>query len=684
MSPLNLDQPNNVPNAGPMDRGMAELIEKLRHLHALKAKAVREEDYDVAAALKGDIDTLGRAKEAIAALEHEKKAAVQCENYARAKQIKQQIYTLLNSGYETEMRKKGAPPVSTKRAADPTVPAPVAANTIDNAVKMPVQPQYNVGRTPSVPSKHDETKIGGRGYYDVDDALKNKDEPEGNPPSANQAGPMGLSEDGKGAPWERKLNQLIKKNSSEEGGPAPLDRDAVSLDTTYEKDFGIYCAACLLGRKGTFREAAIKAIACSEGFKALTSHTTTAADTLLIYLSSNGHGVSDPVAGVVLASCDAVTALVSSRLSDAPSLSHMSTGMSMLVPQLVSRLGDANNRVRESVEAVLVRMARSSFGSEKIVTALLVDPDKQGKKPAGFRAHLSRIKLFSTFVDAFGVDRKARDNALDVNAILSKVVIPSLQHSNGEVREAAIKLFAKLVVLQPKVAKPYMDSIKPAQQSLVEAQIKGVKNESDDSTDDDDDDSADMETDTVSVQSRRPSLAAKKPTAPIPKKPAAQTPKKPAAQTPKKQVKSAPPSRPSESASATRELRTCQFCGEYNASFTEANLDMHYVRSCPMLCPCPLCDQVTEICTLQKHLVSECEGRDLVKECPRCHEAVRAEELRTHLAAKACIEAVASHSICPLCHARFKNSTAGWRTHLAKAPGCANNPRKYDGSGPVQ
>ena len=39
-------------------------------------------------------------------------------------------------------------------------------------------------------------------------------------------------------------------------------------------------------------------------------------------------------------------------------------------------------------------------------------------------------------------------------------------------------------------------------------------------------------------------------------------------------------------------LYTCQFCGKYDASFTDEKLDMHYWQECAMLMSCNECGQV--------------------------------------------------------------------------------------------
>ena len=53
----------------------------------------------------------------------------------------------------------------------------------------------------------------------------------------------------------------------------------------------------------------------------------------------------------------------------------------------------------------------------------------------------------------------------------------------------------------------------------------------------------------------------------------------------------------------------CQFCGKYDASFTDEKLDMHYWQSCPMLMGCAECGQVIEISALPEHLLDECQVR---------------------------------------------------------------------------
>lgn len=134
-----------------------------------------------------------------------------------------------------------------------------------------------------------------------------------------------------------------------------------------------------------------------------------------------------------------------------------------------------------------------------------------------------------------------------------------------------------------------------------------------------------------------------------------------------------------EREAAQRQAQTCQFCGKYDSRYTDATLDAHYARTCPMLCPCPLCGQITEIPTLQQHLVAECNRATAVRQCPTCREAVPVTEFDSHVASGTCIPYSTSYNVCPLCHVKLAPSDAAWDDHLLKAPGCVNNPRRYDG-----
>ncbi|KAK4293745.1 hypothetical protein Pmani_033580 [Petrolisthes manimaculis] len=133
------------------------------------------------------------------------------------------------------------------------------------------------------------------------------------------------------------------------------------------------------------------------------------------------------------------------------------------------------------------------------------------------------------------------------------------------------------------------------------------------------------------------------------------------------------------------EDKTCIFCGEYDPGFSEAGLDVHYWRSCPLLTRCHHCRQVVEVASLTNHLLGksltplpECTSSNEFRRCDRCSEAIPKNAYSTHALAKTCTpcqpEPLANH--CPLCHDNIPPWDQGWRTHLLPGPhACPANPR---------
>ncbi|KAK0132773.1 Centrosomal protein [Merluccius polli] len=126
----------------------------------------------------------------------------------------------------------------------------------------------------------------------------------------------------------------------------------------------------------------------------------------------------------------------------------------------------------------------------------------------------------------------------------------------------------------------------------------------------------------------------------------------------------------------------CIFCGKSDESFTEDKLDLHYWKHCPMLRRCEECRQVVEIAGLTDHLLGECESRTRFSQCPRCSEALPAQELSRHAQGPACNPPAPgedSHH-CPLCHSNFLSGEEAWKAHLMGGQGCKQNSRRTVGS----
>ncbi|CCW60829.1 unnamed protein product [Phytomonas sp. EM1] len=680
MVPISMaDFGNSISSFGSVSASIS--LQQVDELRTLKARAVVEEDYDLASALKLRLKE-EYSESRMQQLRQEKSKAIELEDYQLAKELKKKIDALqhLNSqvlapsphavrdNYDDTFRMQfNSPRIKPDNDRAKSIDCGASLNTAISEVQ-PLMPSKEV--TAVKVASHDDIVVGGKGYYDSLEQWDDTSWPMAPAKNDNRridthdAGERtGIPLDGNGQSWEKALNAVIAGLSVGQLAPSFLSGETAQEGKKYEDDFGIYAVACLLSRRGQLREAALRGVLSEDGYGALLSHTSTAVETLLAYLASKGRGPEDPFSGMFFRSCEFLQKWIDGELKGAPPVSQLSTVVSKLLEGLVNRLGDTNIRIRESAEGVIMSFARSSYGPEKVVSSL-IPSEKESKKMINSRTLLSCIKLLSIFVNDYGVDFNLNPHALDSQTLVSSVVLPSLQNSNGDIRSAGIQMFAKLITLDGITCKSYLNAIKPAQQALVKKHLKMMNKP------------GDFDQEQGIPQGKFDSVSTKR-SAPTSDR------RKVAITTNKGNNKSFLQSLKVDTSITETEFalsHTCQFCGVFNRDFNDEKLDIHYVYYCPMLCPCPLCDQVTEICTLQEHLVSECEGRRFVRECPRCREAVRAEDLKSHLATKNCIEAVSTHSVCPLCHKRFPNSVSEWRRHLASTPGCPNNPRKYDGS----
>ncbi|KAK4513166.1 uncharacterized protein ATC70_012961 [Mucor velutinosus] len=115
------------------------------------------------------------------------------------------------------------------------------------------------------------------------------------------------------------------------------------------------------------------------------------------------------------------------------------------------------------------------------------------------------------------------------------------------------------------------------------------------------------------------------------------------------------------------ENSVCIFCDEVNPEFNEDTLIKHYYNTCPVLTNCPMCQIITEIPTLNEHMLEDCERRHLIKKCSRCSQAIPVEQWLQHTLKQTCSDQVQ----CPLCLIAIEPATdEGWKLHLMTGEGC--------------
>ncbi|KAI7895464.1 uncharacterized protein EV154DRAFT_495006 [Mucor mucedo] len=121
----------------------------------------------------------------------------------------------------------------------------------------------------------------------------------------------------------------------------------------------------------------------------------------------------------------------------------------------------------------------------------------------------------------------------------------------------------------------------------------------------------------------------------------------------------------------------CIFCEEVNAEFNEDTLIKHYYNTCPVLTNCSLCQIVTEISTLNEHMLVDCERHHLVKACPKCRQAIPVEQWHQHTMKGGCKLKTGEYDArCPLCLVNILPANdAGWKLHLMTGEGCTKLKR---------
>ncbi|CEP16010.1 hypothetical protein [Parasitella parasitica] len=101
----------------------------------------------------------------------------------------------------------------------------------------------------------------------------------------------------------------------------------------------------------------------------------------------------------------------------------------------------------------------------------------------------------------------------------------------------------------------------------------------------------------------------------------------------------------------------CVFCDEVNPEFNEDTLIKHYYNSCPVLTNCPMCQIITEISSLNEHMLEDCEKKHLIKQCTRCRQAIPVEQWL-------------QHTLKQTCSAIEPENDEGWKLHLMTGEGC--------------
>ncbi|CEG63943.1 hypothetical protein RMATCC62417_01007 [Rhizopus microsporus] len=339
---------------------------------------------------------------------------------------------------------------------------------------------------------------------------------------------------------------------------------------------------------------------------------------------------------------------------------------------LLKRTGDAHQKTKQDATSLILVLVQSYSTSPYTLLPLYIG--KPERLIHNHKEAKARIELVEATVLKLGIDtpnkttsnKKTTKKTLVPLHDLMQFVVAYLGHSHDEVREAAVKL---VVTISDQVGfnlvSSYIDE--SLKLSLADTVKKLVDKDSFNNTKFTKNDTkktiSELRALTVTERRaptqrtvtsvKRSAANDTKSTAADKKRPASSAAKKTTTTTttntrttsartkPKEQAKERTKEKPKEQP-AQQEVPTlnensvCIFCDEVNPEFNEDTLIKHYYNSCPVLTNCPMCRMITEISTLNEHMLVDCEKRHLTKECTRCHLAIPVEQWLQHTLKQTC------------------------------------------------
>ncbi|CAO3698999.1 unnamed protein product [Rhizopus stolonifer] len=330
---------------------------------------------------------------------------------------------------------------------------------------------------------------------------------------------------------------------------------------------------------------------------------------------------------------------------------------------LLKRTSDNHQRIRQDATSlILVLVQVYSVPPYTLIPLYVGKPDRllHNHKEAKFR-----IQLVETTVRKLAVKgNKKKDGFVSLEDVM-EFVVAYLRHSHEDVREAAVKLVITISdqVGFSRISSYIDDSLKVSLADTVKKfaiNNKTIKN------------------DTKKTISEINALASTTTHRPKAKKSEAKSTTKKTTNT------RTPRNKPKEEPVVVNENSVCIFCDQVNPEFNEETLIQHYYTSCPVLTTCPTCKVITEISTLNEHMLMDCERADFVKECTRCHHAIPVDQWTQHSLKQTCPNISGPNRvICPLCTVDIEPpNELGWKTHLQTGEGCPKLKKTRQGNKP--
>ncbi|XP_048581640.1 centrosomal protein of 104 kDa isoform X2 [Nematostella vectensis] len=623
-----------------------ETANLIRKLEAKKKEAVQQERYDFAKKLKVVISELYKAGEKLGKYEVEKKRAVEQEDYDHAQEKKREIdefrlYVYRQLDISALLELDGSynqqPPL---HITSPPLPPLVSQRTpppVQQAERRspPIRPAQTY--TSPEPTRQDFTSPIAVDQSQNEDrplpALKNK--------SLEQEEPI---------PEE----PVTAKTGD---GPEPLKENDLRTAGMAVDVFGEHLVQCAFSKQWNFRQEAMEMLEqeMTSSSPDLTSdkEPRNVVRATVILLKK---GIKEKVLTVFTPCLGVLRALLHAyiphhRIGKAE-ISHV---VEKTVPALLVKSGETTPRTRDAaIEMILEMAAYKDVKGLGVIADLVTQPTKS--KQAPWRLLKSRLEIIDKLLPVLDVE-SGQAGCLSLEAVMH-VAVPALDHNNGEVRDAAVKLIFELYKKVKDPVKGFLPNDEPATRKnpLYRSIFDGFDHIDGKPTESERRAQAKIERQNAEkhkqaeIEALQAQLQALREMAGEDKSQATSKDKS------DKKKKAEEPALDMD--------KMCIFCGEQNESFTEDMLDLHYWKSCPMLNRCEHCSQVVEVSGFNDHLLTECDAKDRNAQCPRCKEVMLKVDLDDHLVQAGCTARGKDAAICPLCKTKIGSEEEAWRNHL--------------------
>lgn len=425
------------------------------------------------------------------------------------------------------------------------------------------------------------------------------------------------------------------------------------------------CCEQLFSRNWPSREEGLKFIE-SELSRPTVIRAENPGDLFQACFAAVNYTINDKIVQVSQRSLSLLLNLLSKPTPKFSPRSELSAYIENVLSVLLEKVGENNARIKELTESAFLALANSPIVScASCVNALIrgVQGEKS-KKASSFRHLAGRLGVLLEIVRNFGVN-----NANVPFQSTVEFALKNLDHQNPEVRNACIALLVEIykIVGENKLL-PLLENIRPAQMEILQTEFSAVSGKK--PAKKPANDQKNKENVQVTTNIRKPAKNAANVSG------FSGDSDREDGKKPEKSEKVAKIGKNSSEIPAKQGI-SCDFCGKADRLFADkGKLDIHLWKDCPMLAICQMCEQVVEISCLNSHLLDECDFKKSFRKCPRCKEAIHANNYKQHTEEMACLPNKPANvaNRCALCHSDIMPGEIGWKNHLI-SEGCPNNER---------